>query len=339
VQNSNFLLETAKGRFILTVLERTQKEHLPFFMGMMGHLASKGFPALPVPAKDGNPLRIVHGKPGAVICTFLQGMSPRRPTSTNAALGQGLAEVPRVAGQIPGCGGRMTCRSAHGRRRGKAAPQRPTRCRPDCRRRSTATSNSRRRTGRRRCPAARSMLRNLFPDNTFLLDGKLSGVIDFYSARSDFLAYDLAVRLNAWAFEQARRVQPHQGPRADRELHETVRRLEPRERARAARAVPGRGDAVLPDAFWSIWRRRRRMRAGEAAQSPRLRRTAGLPSAGKVAGGLRGIATMARSAYFRWKRAYERQQGWSLDHRSARWRGGSLYVCASHSIRKRIHAR
>ncbi len=43
VQNSNFLLETPKGRFILTVFEeRTQKEHLPFFMGMMGHLASEG---------------------------------------------------------------------------------------------------------------------------------------------------------------------------------------------------------------------------------------------------------------------------------------------------------
>jgi Ser/Thr protein kinase RdoA (MazF antagonist) len=65
VENSNFLLETPKGRFILTVFEkRAKREDLPFFMGMMGHLSAKGFPApLPVPAKDGNPLRTVQGKP------------------------------------------------------------------------------------------------------------------------------------------------------------------------------------------------------------------------------------------------------------------------------------
>ena len=52
VENSNFLLETPKGRFILTVFERmVKKDDLPFFMGMMGHLASKGFPA-PLPAQN-----------------------------------------------------------------------------------------------------------------------------------------------------------------------------------------------------------------------------------------------------------------------------------------------
>src|SRR5690349_11234677 len=68
VENSNFLLETPKGRYILTVFEkRARREDLPFFMGMMGHLASKGFPApLPVPAKDGNPLRTVQGKPAVI---------------------------------------------------------------------------------------------------------------------------------------------------------------------------------------------------------------------------------------------------------------------------------
>src|SRR5574339_387023 len=93
VENSNFLLETPKGRFILTVFEkRVKPEDLPFFMGMMGHLAEKGFPApLPVPAKDGQPLRTIQGKP-AVIITFLQGMSPRRPDIDQCrSLGAGLA--------------------------------------------------------------------------------------------------------------------------------------------------------------------------------------------------------------------------------------------------------
>jgi homoserine kinase len=82
---------------------------------------------------------------------------------------------------------------------------------------------------------------DLFPDNTFFLDGKLSGVIDFYFACSDFLAYDIAVCLNAWCFERRGEFNLTKG-RALISSYETVRRLEPRERA--ALPILARGAAM-----------------------------------------------------------------------------------------------
>ena len=230
VENSNFLLETPKGRFILTVFEkRVRTEDLPFFMGMMGHLAEKGFPApLPVPGKDGKAIRAIQGKP-VVIITFLQGMSPRRPDPDQCReLGNGLgrfhvaladfrmrrpndlslsswpklyagreaeadALTPGLAAQVSGD---LVFLQAHWP---KVLP-------------------------------GGAIHADMFPDNTFFLDGKLSGVIDFYFACSDFLAYDLAVCLNAWAFERRGEYNLTQG-RALIAGYESVRRLEPRERS------------------------------------------------------------------------------------------------------------
>ena len=68
VSNSNFLLETEKGRFILTVYEaRTDPAGLPYFLGLMRWLADAGYPSsAPVPGKDGEALRQVIGKPCAI---------------------------------------------------------------------------------------------------------------------------------------------------------------------------------------------------------------------------------------------------------------------------------
>ncbi len=52
---------------------------------------------------------------------------------------------------------------------------------------------------------------DLFPDNVFFLDEQLSGLIDFYFAATDILAYDVAICLNAWCFEPDLSLQRHQG--------------------------------------------------------------------------------------------------------------------------------
>jgi homoserine kinase type II len=241
VENSNFLLETPKGRFILTVFEkRAKREDLPFFMGMMGHLSAKGFPApLPVPAKDGNPLRTVQGKP-AVICTFLQGMSPRRPDADQCrALGQALGRFHAALGDFRlrrsndlSIGAWPTLWESRGAEADALSPGLSSQIDGDM---AFLKAN-----WPKTLPGG-AIHADLFPDNTFFLDGKLSGVIDFYFACSDFLAYDIAVCLNAWCFERRGEFNLTKG-RALISSYETVRRLEPRERA--ALPILARGAAM-----------------------------------------------------------------------------------------------
>jgi homoserine kinase type II len=241
VENSNFLLETPKGRYILTVFEkRARREDLPFFMGMMGHLASKGFPApLPVPAKDGNPLRTVQGKP-AVICTFLQGMSPRRPDIDQCrAIGQGLARFHASLADFrlrrPNDLSISAWPTLWAGREAEADA-----LSPGLSSQIAGDLDFLKANWPKHLPGG-AIHADMFPDNTFFLDGKLSGVIDFYFACSDFLSYDIAVCLNAWCFERRGEYNLTKG-RALLSGYETIRRLEPRERA--ALPILARGAAM-----------------------------------------------------------------------------------------------
>ncbi|MCZ6814621.1 MAG: phosphotransferase, partial [Alphaproteobacteria bacterium] len=79
VENSNYLLQTDKGSFILTLFEkRTKAEDLPFFLALMDHLAAAGFACpTPIHGRDGVALRAVAGRPAAIV-SFLNGVWPRR---------------------------------------------------------------------------------------------------------------------------------------------------------------------------------------------------------------------------------------------------------------------
>jgi homoserine kinase type II len=202
VSNSNFLLETTTGRFILTLFERRFRiEDLPYFLGMMDHLAQKGFPApLPVQGRDGHALRTLHGKP-AVIVTFLQGLSPRRPTAQQCrTLGEGLARFHSALADFA-----MTRRNDlsidawPGMFAGRAAEA--DALAPGLGAQIAADLDALAAGWPQDGLPRGAIHADLFPDNAFFLDGRLSGVFDFYFACTDALAYDLAVCLNAWCFE------------------------------------------------------------------------------------------------------------------------------------------
>ncbi len=232
VENSNYYLETEKGRFILTLFEkRVNAAELPYFIGLKQHLAGKGYPCpLPVTGRDGSALRTLEGRP-AVIVTFLEGLSPKRPNVRQCrGLGEGLARMHAGLADFAlsrenALGPKAWAPLWTGRTEAAEAllPGVPSLV-EDC---FAALEAS---------PAFDGNLprgtihADLFPDNAFFLGDKFSGAIDFYFACTDALAYDLAVCLNSWAFEDAREYNYSKGA-AMIAGYESVRPLEEAERA------------------------------------------------------------------------------------------------------------
>ena len=201
VENSNYLLHTERGSYILTLYEkRVKADDLPFFIGLMEHLARKGIACpTPIHARSGQALGELCGRPAAII-SFLEGMWPRRPTPRHCQLlGEALANFHLAGADFPMR--RDNDLSLTGWRRLFEA------CRSRADEISPGLAEELAREldlMERRWPrdlAIGTIHADLFPDNVFFLQDRLSGIIDFYFACTDAYAYDVAVCLNAWCFE------------------------------------------------------------------------------------------------------------------------------------------
>ena len=201
VENSNYLLHTDRGSYILTLYEkRVKPADLPFFIGLMEHLAAKGIACpTPIQQREGGALGELCGRPAAII-SFLDGMWPRRPTARHCQLlGEALARFHLAGADFPmkrpndlslaGWRGLFeACRTrAHEVQPGLAD--------------ELARELDLLESAWPQDLAAGTIHADLFPDNVFFLGDRLSGIIDFYFACTDFYAYDVAVCLNAWCFE------------------------------------------------------------------------------------------------------------------------------------------
>jgi homoserine kinase type II len=201
VENSNYSLRTSAGDFILTLYEkRVNPVDLPWFLGLMDHLAAHGVVCpLPVQGHDGMALRTLCGR-FASITTFLPGVWPRRIRQAHCApLGVALARL-HLAGadyepvRANGLGPTHWAPLLDGCRDRADEVQHGLAAELDAALGSILA----------RWPAdlpVGHIHADLFPDNVFFLDDELSGLIDFYFACTDTLAYDVAVCLNAWCFE------------------------------------------------------------------------------------------------------------------------------------------
>jgi homoserine kinase type II len=207
VENTNYMLQTDRGSFILTLYEkRVNPDDLPFFLGLMEHLAAHGLECpTPLHGLDGRALREVCGRPAAIV-SFLKGMWPRRITLNHCAeLGAGMAQM-----HVAGADFAMTRANSL-----SVSGWRPLfeRARPgaDSLKEGLARFiDSELADLEANWPSglpAGLIHADLFPDNVFFLADRaagvdrMSGIIDFYFACTDALVYDIAVCLNAWCFE------------------------------------------------------------------------------------------------------------------------------------------
>jgi homoserine kinase type II len=201
VENSNYLLQTDQGPFILTLYEkRVAPEDLPFFLNLMHHLAASGVKCpVPVTTRDGQMLQSLAERPAAII-TFLQGMWPRRVTPTHCGLlGQALAGLHEAGTSFAQT--RANDLSVGGWKSLFAECEDHADDVAEGLHEEIGTELSYLESQWPVDLPVGVIHADLFPDNAFFLDDAFSGVIDFYFACTDFLAYDIAICLNAWCFE------------------------------------------------------------------------------------------------------------------------------------------
>ena len=245
IENTNYFVTTAKGRFVLTLYERLPAEELPFYLNLMAHLARAGVEA---PAPDARPQRrvIQHAQRQT-----RRTRGPRRRRADRCAGHSRIAPPWARRSARLHIAARATvraCPTGAGRDGG-------ARRRARCARSSTPAQNAllaaelkfQAGFGKGRLPRG-AIHGDLFCDNVLFVGDRVSGIIDFGFAATDFLAYDLAITVNDWCIADGGDTSGALDARARRRARQRVPRRAPAERRRAramGRAVARGGAALL----------------------------------------------------------------------------------------------
>lgn len=203
VENTNYILITDQGRFILTLYEKRVREaDLPFFLGLMQHLAARGL-KVPAPVADREG-RILHHLAGrvAAITSFLPGrpMDGYVPPAACGEVGYALAGLHKAGTDFhaytrPNSMGIESWRDLVA----ACAPD-ADRIYPGLRHIIETEMDFLNRAWPQNLPQG-VIHADLFIDNVFFDGERCAGLIDFYFACNDSLAYDVAITMNAWCFE------------------------------------------------------------------------------------------------------------------------------------------
>ena len=202
VENSNYFLQTDKDRYILTLYEkRVQVDDLPYYLAFMTHLASRGLPApSPIADKSGNTLFTLAKKPAAVI-EFLSGVSVDQPDPDHCySGGEALAKMHMAMADFTLS--RPNSLSLTGwQELARKTTDRADAVEPGLASMISKTLHHLTKAWPSGLPSG-PIHADLFPDNVLFKGTRVTGLIDFYFACTDMLAYDLSIMLNAWCFSE-----------------------------------------------------------------------------------------------------------------------------------------
>lgn len=231
VQNSNFLIETNDNRYVLTIYEAmTDVSELPFFLGATEHAAQAGLKtALPIHTESGDLVYEIAGKKCA-LCTFLKGVSPKTPNAEQVkSAGRALAQL-HLANADLGLArannlGHEAWRAMWNKIADRAGGFETELL-------NLIAEDLALIDAKWPMDIPKGFIHaDLFPDNVMFIGNEVSGLIDFYFAATDSLAYDLAIMLNAWCFLPLGREFDLTKGRALIAGYESIRPLTDKERA------------------------------------------------------------------------------------------------------------
>jgi homoserine kinase type II len=198
IENTNYFVNTSTGRFVLTLFEKLRAEDLPFYLGLMEHLAKKGL-AVPGPIANakGELFNTLHGKP-ATLVTCLSGKSVDHPNAEQChAIGKFSAQahlaVADFAGNTPNPRGLAWIENAMNELDDHLPDAVCKLLHDEVSHQKTVAAGNAYKTLPKGAVHA-----DLFRDNALMQGDTLGGVIDFYFAGVDSYLFDLAVTANDW---------------------------------------------------------------------------------------------------------------------------------------------
>jgi homoserine kinase type II len=204
IENTNYFVTTEGGRYVLTLFERLARTDLPFYLGLMTHLARDGVPCpLPIAARDGTTLHELNGKPAALVSrlagAWVQHPTPEHCAAVGAVLGHMHVSAQTYDGTLANPRGPRWWHWAAARVRPFLDPERG----------ALLDAELALQSAHRFADLPRAAVHaDLFRDNVLFDGERIGGVIDFYFAGIDALLFDVAVTLNDWCVRPDGRIDP-----------------------------------------------------------------------------------------------------------------------------------
>ena len=205
IENTNYFVSTTQGQYVLTLFEKLKPSELPYYLGLMDHLAKRGIPCpRPMPDRDGQFFSMLCGKPACLV-TRLKGKSQMAPDIPHcsvfgdlvACLHQGAADYP---GHSPNPRGPAWWVAT-------AARVRPF---LDAKQNALLDEELAFQASHRSDALPRGPIHaDLFRDNVLFDGEQVGGVIDFYFAGTDAWLYDLAIVVNDWCMKPEAALDAH----------------------------------------------------------------------------------------------------------------------------------